>query len=455
MSGILCASIPIDVVKLSELSVNLNPAYPNDLAEFISHELRSLCEGDGWALDTPMLGRLFSICYQASLSTIEGKAVTCRVIFCEADGIPEGAQSPLGLQSLQFVQPLSFNRHELRRLSTAADYERSLLAVSASSANVNIWGIVHSGPRWLHSLRGGRGYAAPLPECLVVNINGPGHLEICWGSNVIGELIDGEVVGVSTNIFQSKWLQESFAEIRAERQAIHQAAREAASTVWADLDPDLTRVIDQHMTKRVIAAMRAYRHGGTLIMIPPENAVRLSEKNPFMSIKHPFLANEQRAIFRTLIIAVMNRLAEIGPVDDGNMPIGWEYYQLTTDSRISALDEAIFELSHLIAALSTTDGAVVLTKRFELLGFGAEIHCDGVEITQIAHALDLEGSHTELELVTGLGTRHRSVYRLCHELQDCLAIVVSQDGAVQFVRWKDGFVTYWNHHASFKFSTLS
>jgi putative transport protein len=43
------------------------------------------------------------------------------------------------------------------------------------------------------------------------------------------------------------------------------------------------------------------------------------------------------------------------------------------------------------------------------------------------------------------GTLHRSVYRLCNFVHDALAIVVSQDGTVRFVKWHEGEVTYRDH----------
>jgi hypothetical protein len=36
------------------------------------------------------------------------------------------------------------------------------------------------------------------------------------------------------------------------------------------------------------------------------------------------------------------------------------------------------------------------------------------------------------------------VKRLCDAYRAALAIVVSQDGGVRFVRWHDGAVTYWD-----------
>ncbi|CAN5279237.1 hypothetical protein BH09MYX1_BH09MYX1_02970 [soil metagenome] len=63
-------------------------------------------------------------------------------------------------------------------------------------------------------------------------------------------------------------------------------------------------------------------------------------------------------------------------------------------------------------------------------------------------ALDVEGSNLVGERTDGVGTRHRSAYRFCNAYPDALAIVVSQDGVVRFVKKKDDQVTYWEHASS-------
>ena len=59
-------------------------------------------------------------------------------------------------------------------------------------------------------------------------------------------------------------------------------------------------------------------------------------------------------------------------------------------------------------------------------------------------ALDLEGELCEEEPTDGVGTRHRSLHRLCAAMPEALGIVVSQDGGVRLVANKDGRVTYWD-----------
>ena len=146
------------------------------------------------------------------------------------------------------------------------------------------------------------------------------------------------------------------------------------------------------------------------------------------------------------MVGVMRRLAIVGADGaQGKSTVGWDDYGRIRDGELTNLDEAIFEMAHMIATLTQVDGAVVVTKRFELLGFGGEIVGTLPEVHEVARALDLEGETYGLEATEGVGTRHRSVYRLCSACPDVLGIVVSQDGGTRFVRKKDSQVMHWRH----------
>ncbi len=128
--------------------------------------------------------------------------------------------------------------------------------------------------------------------------------------------------------------------------------------------------------------------------------------------------------------------------------VDFSVYQKCISPAVAALDEAIFEMSHLIAALADVDGVVLMTQRFELLGFGGEITGQLSEIRSVRRALDLEASAYESESIDGVGTRHRSAYRLCEHVRQAIAIVVSQDGGARFVAWHNGETTYWDHDSA-------
>jgi hypothetical protein len=414
-------------------------AYPADLARYVR---------DAWDHETPppaVLDELLSVAYQATLLHDEDRPVTFRLVLAEPAEFPEAGGPPRGVHRLCFEHPRPLTPHELRRLSPAAKYHRSLIGVRASGGGeLEIWGVLQSGPRWLASARGGRGSVPQLPpSALVIRAMGAGRIAVARGEETLAELRGGEVSGAAMDVFQSKWLGQRFIEARTEIAREHAAARAAADRPWPDLDPSLVRRVSQQMIKRVISTIRDARHGGALIFVPTACSADVLAGHRHLRLKYTFSEDEPRRRYRTLILSVMRALSE--GAEPGASVTALAAYEVDSSPRLAVLDEAIFEMSHLIAGLADVDGAVVLTQRFEVLGFGAEIAGDLPEVPVVARALDLEGTLRAREPADGVGTRHRSAYRLAGAVPDAIAIVVSQDGAVRFVANVSGEVTYWEH----------
>ena len=433
-------------------------AYPKDLARFVRERWDRSPKGvEGSAGEAgvpppgaPMLERLLSACYQASLLREEERPVTFRLILADPGSLPRGGGPPAGLHRLEFIEGRPLDERELRRLSPAADFDRSLIGVTPDGdGGLRIWGVVHSGPRWLKGVQGGRERSAPLPPAPVVEVEGPGRLRVRKGSLSIAELEGGKLSDSYADVFASRWLPGLFAPVRAELVELHEDARRraaAAGEPWAPLDPDLSRKVAQQMVRRLVSTVRGTRHGGTIVIVPPSRAEEiLAGRHVFL--KHVFLDDEPRRRFRTLIVGIMNRLAQAhGKGEDASYTraVGWEEYAESGDGELGELDEAIFEFAHLVAGLAAVDGAVVMTRRFELLGFGGEISGELPVVTSVRKALDLEGERAVEEGTEGVGTRHRSSYRLARGLPDVLVVVVSQDGGVRFVRRKGEAVVCWD-----------
>jgi hypothetical protein len=420
-------------------------AYPADLAHFI----RERWDEDGAAAlpDQGALETLISACYQAGLLREEERAVTFRVILCNPDLLPPREGPPGGTHRLEFPRSRPFDVQEIRRLSPAADYYRSLIGVCFDEEEgLRIWGLVHSGPRWLRGGQGGRDVPPPLPQALILRVHGPGRIAVDVGLEALCKLEEGRLSDASMDVFDSRWLPDSFAPVRGELAEIHAGLRDQArkkGEVWARLDNDIIRVIGQHTIKRIIAAVRDSHHGGTLVIVPPYLADDILEDR-YVYLKYKFIDAEPRRRFRTLIVDVMNALARSYAGAPARDPVGWDDYEASSDRELTELDEAIFEVAHLIAGLTAVDGAVVMTQRFELLGFGGEISGSLPAVKTIARALDVEADATLEESAEGVGTRHRSAYRLCKELGDVIAVVISQDGNVRFIKCKDEVLTYWD-----------
>jgi hypothetical protein len=423
-------------------------AYPPELAQFV-HRL--------WkdAGETPLLARedlerVLTVAYQASLLRDEDRTVHLRIVVAPAEEFDPLQGPPDGFQPLVFDEPVAYTPEGLRRLAVAAKYHRALIGVGRLERDERwaIWGIVQSGPGWIQAAQGGRGPVPALPpSALVVRVLGPGVIAVGRGLSTIAELRAGVVGSPGMDLFRSNWLSARFADMRSELARSHADARtraEASGERWADLGPDVIRRVAQAMVRRFIAAMVSAHHGGTVILLPLESAEEAVRGAGPLRLKYSFRADEPRGRYRRIILELMRAMARAGAAA-GMACVDGDSFASLPDDELASLRDAIFEMSQLIAALSEVDGAVVMTKRFEVLGFGAEIIGDLPDVRDVARALDLEGERCVVESLIADGTRHRSAYRLCSRMPEALALVVSHDGGVRFVATHRAQVTFWDH----------
>ena len=430
-------------------------SYPKDLVNFIYDTWKDaafvarLCREADCSFKLPergVLEQVLSTCYQASLLREEERPVMFRLIIRDSYLFPAEEGPPTGMHRLIFSRTRPFNEYELHRLAPAADFYRTLIGISINPVDgAQIWGLLHSGTRWMHAVYGGRKTSPPLPVCLVVYVTGAGQISVCIGAEIIASLNAGQINCPKVDVFNSSWIADSLAAVHTETWDLHQAARARSEKPWACLDTEFGKYVGQQAIRRIISVIRNSHHGGLLIYLPPELTEEILEDNRYMTIKYQFLEYESRQRFRTLTLRIMNTLAEIhGDPQHPEKQVGWQEYVSSKNEQIALLDEAIFDVAHFIAALSAVDGAVVITKRQELLGFGGVISGDLDSVGLVTHALDTEGEETEPVLSEGVGTRHRAAYRICQKLHEAIAIVISQDESVQIVKWHNGSVTYWD-----------
>lgn len=412
-------------------------AYPKDIAAIAWKTWRERSCG-GVLPNERALEQLLSVAYQASLLSEEDRPVRFRLYVGDPTSVPEDSGPPEGLHRLRFTEPRAFDEVELRRLAPAAKYHRSLIGVWHDGSMFRIWGMLQSGPRWLESARGGRAIASPVPaDAVVVSALDVGHLLVSVGDVRLVELRGGRIASGGLDLFDAGWMRKQFDIYR--RELIDEYQKESG----IEIDLDGARRISQQMTKRLLATMRDAHHGGMILYVPQERAADLLRSA--IHLKYAFADDVARRRYRALMNAVMHALgAAAAEMTPPPARVGYEVYQRSRRPEIAVLDEAIFEISQLLAGLADVDGAVVITDQLELLGFGAEIV--GVpDVTTVRHAQDLEATEYHVDGVDRVGTRHRSAYRLCAFEPACLAIVVSQDGGVQFVKSLDGAVTVWDH----------
>jgi hypothetical protein len=161
---------------------------------------------------------------------------------------------------------------------------------------------------------------------------------------------------------------------------------------------------------QLAVSMRAHGHGGSLLVVPAgTDAWRESIMQPIpYAVSPPFYG--------------LARLVQETPD-----PTESHLWQAALSTTVAA-----------IAGLTAVDGAVVLTDRYELLGFGAKIArrkgCPQVE--QVLLTEPIEGDTPTLVHPEQLGgTRHLSAAQFIQDQHDAVALVASQDGRFTIFEW--------------------
>lgn len=401
-----------------------------------------------WRLpDVEVLDELVSTAYQVSQMQEEARGLRCRLMLCEPDDVDEdGSGESLGLFTLSFSEPRPYNEYELIKLGPSIDYNNSLIGIChRKGEGLLIWGLIHSGSRWMHVIHGGSKQATPLPSALGVNILGSGRLIVCRGVEMLAQLSGGKIISPSTNVFRSQWVARRFGQVRSELAALHELNPRRDPGEWARIDPFFIPALYLEFFKHVISTVRRSGHGGTIISFPGGMDELVAHDNPYIDLKYRFHEGRPRNQLRKIVLGIMEVLARnCGRLYGPEYLAGWKDYVSLQTEELAQLDERVFKYARFIARLTGVDGAVVTTEGLEIIGFGGIIQGTMEMGGSVARALDPEGVHRQVERVESVGTRHRSLYYLCHKLHDVLGIIVSQDAKASVVKWREEKVTFWD-----------
>jgi hypothetical protein len=351
-----------------------------------------------------------------------------------------------GLFSLPFSAPRPYNEYELMKLGPSIDYNNSLIGVQYSRQHgLQIWGLIHSGSKWVHIIHGGSKQATPLPAALGVNVVGSGRIIVCKGFEILAQLSGGNIITPTVNVFQSQWMKHRFEAVRNALFALHRENPRNINNEWAQIDSTFISDLYLQFFKHVISTVRRSDHGGTIICFPEGMDELLAHDNPYVDLKYRFADDSKRNQLRDIVLEIMELLGKhCGSLYGPEYIAGWKDYVNLKVDELTLLDERIFKFARFMARLTGVDGAVVATENLELIGFGGIIQGTMEMSGIVARAVDPEGIRREVEKVESVGTRHRSFYHLCHRVKNVLGIVVSQDSKTRVVTWNKDMVTCWD-----------
>ena len=403
--------------------------YPSDLAGAL--QLR--WPAGATPLPLPeVLTRFISVLYQASLLFEEGRAVECHAVLAGQAQLEAQPVALTDFHLVRFDEIRAWNEQEVRRLSPAVQHSGSLLAVEAAAdGELRLWGMLFSGHEWDRVPDSSRQELAAAPSALLVQVSGPGSLVFYYGGQRLLTLQRGRIDGHGFLQFPMAWGEGRFFENQ------QLAGPAAAGLEWTLTQEECIMRFVLHMQRRALTRSRASGHGVLVVLVPTHRVAGLTAPGGVLRPKYRLLATGPGPRFRTLIQACVQRLLELGE-------LSWAHFQCSRDAELLALAAEIDRFADCIADMGAVDGALMFTQQIDLVGFGVEIQATQVPLSQVYRALDMEGQTLQPVPADHGGTRHRAAYRLCLAAPECLAILVSQDGNVQFVHNQEGKIVFWD-----------
>jgi hypothetical protein len=416
-------------------------AYPPDLADYT---LEQWPAGLPLGVTRDQLADVLSACFLASLTTDEGRPVRFRLLLTPHDALPTEGEPNRGVLKLRFESSRALEPDELRRLSPAAPFETSLIGAHLEGSELRIWGIAYSGAAWLAPSWGGRDSGVIWTRAPILHVTGPGRVAVRTAGRLVAGLERGTLISSAMDVFESRWLPRLFAHVRDDVLREHRDAVADPGSKSSVIDSSLVQTLTQHMVRRVVRLVRGAGHGGMILIAEVEEALRFREGLGAIRLKYTFADEEPRGRYQTLMRRLMTSLAAASRTGS----VGWEDFRAADDPALTEIEHSVFEISRLIASLASVDGAVLLNKRFDLIGFGAEVSAELTAPKQVWRAIDIEGESRQCDFAESVGTRHRAAYRFVQHHPQGLAVVISHDGSVRFVASLEHGVTYWEQSVS-------
>ena len=332
---------------------------------------------------------VFHVLLHVSCMREEGRFPSFRVCFVEPDSA--FLNTYIYAHALLFQDPIPFNTRELHRLAPALNPNMSYLMLDTSDHPFSIIGIMASYTTWEKIMTRELTTGNRMPQIPNIHVNGPGDLRICFGEASIVNYRSGHCVFFRTDTFTSTLIASQLAK--------------------DSIVPEAERL---QLLHRLLWHMNNSDHGAAIMIVPSAESCM-----DFVDIKYPLSSS--------YLFGDDNRSVRISG---------------------KARDKEIITYVDMIAKLTSVDGGVILTKNFDLVGFGAETLIDKMKnILPSMCFMSHDNTEDKSKHFKDHGMRHRAGYRFCNAVEGSVAFIISQDGSIEACTKYNGNVVVYDNVA--------
>jgi hypothetical protein len=419
--------------------------YPKDLVDLIKiswKENKSVAEYFEKLPADDILNNLLEVAYHSSFMTEESRRVRFSLIFCPKDNEIIGNN----YGKIEFDKNRNFSITEIFRLAPATDPSNVLIGTETNEQNqLKIWGLLNIGSSWRNFIRGETGSAFLPPGFLTVTSSEPGNLTISCAGITLIDLRQGRYFKPTSGIFNEGPVADFFKDTK----------ELICTDVLNNLDNEFYgqtvsirddfKKAPQGFIERVLFQIREKYHGGILIIVPDDFTLNDNRLNERVLIKYPCMLDR---IWKDLVnkLVLNYKLFELMFSEEiGEKEIKSEIFHeyMFLNDKLKKIDHELIDYTNFVSSLSEIDGAVIITDKLRLIGFGAEVIVKIETPDMIRDAEDRIGETGGYISIDSFGTRHRSAFRFSYSYENSVVFVISKDGSLRCVKRKGNDLILW------------
>ncbi len=393
--------------------------FPKAIADLVYSEWTDVAVAPGYR-PTPcpprtVLTNLMNHCFFASLRREEERITQFDLALCSPADLPEAtfgfSKYTKVFNLIRFDEARKLSVNELVRLAPACNPEKTIILATYddSTGELYLWGVVDVG--WRPSV-----IAMRLVE-LRVRVFGPGEMKVTLHGRVRCTFKDGRISYPESGVINTGCIYDFFKESSLMLSREVKAATGQQTGDTAVLEQNLRGMGYLFVLHEIIDRMQQLQHGGCILIVPEASS---PQSVPHTTIK-----------YRSQDDTVWGYLC-------GRLILHDQFLREDVESGLrDALDALV--------RLTAVDGAVLMTRKFELLGFGTVVQLPQTLDYSVFRCQDPQASQTTEIDVESYGTRHRSAFEFCYRCAPSVAIVASQDGDIKVVTRVGDDVFFWEN----------
>lgn len=331
-----------------------------------------------------LLKRICRELLYASTMREEGRYSSFRVCFIDSESL--FLLPYIYSHTVLFKQPIRFTSKEIHRLAPAISAEISYLILKSIDDQLFITGLIVGYTEWDQVKLGEKGGGVRMPAIANLLVSGPGEIKACMGEKPIVSLQWGDLIHYRTDTFTSTY--------------IARVLEDGSSVSHKD------RVL---FLSRVLTNVLELAHGGHIYIIPDD-----VPHDKYTRIKY-------------------------------QLPINFMFRGDKDDLTNKKTEKDLISYADLVSKFTAVDGAVVLNRNLDLLGFGAETLVDTSGSSEPDMCfITYDGKIDRSKRYTDNGMRHRACYMFCNTVEGAVALIISHDGFMKACTKRDGKVVVYD-----------